>query len=53
MLNCPFCWEDDFDAVGLKWHLLQGHCKEFNQTGDPPRTVRGTTLLPHDLDKPE
>ena len=29
-LCCPFCKEDDFDLIGLKGHLIQGRCKEFN-----------------------
>ena len=28
-LHCPFCGEDDFDAIGLKAHLLRGHCEAF------------------------
>jgi hypothetical protein len=27
---CPFCKERDFDLVGLKIHLTNGHCEEFN-----------------------
>jgi hypothetical protein len=30
MLACPFCGEAEFDAVGLKIHLLAGHCNEFD-----------------------
>lgn len=30
---CPFCKEDDFDKVGLKWHLVGGgNCTEFDET---------------------
>jgi hypothetical protein len=29
---CPFCYEDDFDRVGLKHHLLAGQCDAFNET---------------------
>ena len=28
---CPFCSEDDFDLVGLKYHLAR-YCEEFNKT---------------------
>jgi hypothetical protein len=27
---CPFCNEEDFDLIGLKWHLLNV-CKIFLQ----------------------
>ena len=30
LISCPFCKEDDFDLIGLKIHLIQGQCKEFN-----------------------
>lgn len=33
-MNCPFCGETDFDALGLKHHLLFGYCKEFNSIVD-------------------
>lgn len=29
---CPFCNERDFDAIGLKNHLLSDHCDAFNKT---------------------
>jgi len=32
LIACPFCREDDFDLIGLKFHLLQGHCPEFENT---------------------
>ena len=32
LLCCPFCKEKDFDAIGLKSHLLSGDCKLFNET---------------------
>jgi hypothetical protein len=28
-ITCPFCGEDDFDQIGLKLHLLCGHCGAF------------------------
>lgn len=36
-LVCPFCDDGDFDDVGLKYHLLLGHCDKFNaiQTETP------------------
>ena len=30
-INCPFCGERGFDLVGLKSHLLNGDCEEFNK----------------------
>lgn len=44
-LPCPFCGEDDFDAVGLKHHLIMGYCVEFNETeaiGEQPHTETTT-----------
>ena len=32
MLICPFCHDTDFDDVGLKIHLTQGHCPIFETT---------------------
>jgi len=29
-IQCPFCKENDFDFIGLKNHLLSGHCEDFN-----------------------
>jgi hypothetical protein len=26
-MKCPFCNEDDFDAIGLKVHLLRNQCE--------------------------
>lgn len=37
---CPFCEEDDFDDMGLKNHLVSGHCATFN---DIPR-LRPSTV---------
>ncbi len=28
---CPFCGEEDFDKIGLKWHL-QTHCGIYQET---------------------
>jgi hypothetical protein len=32
-LTCPFCKEEDFDAIGLKYHLLY-HCDKFFEVND-------------------
>ncbi len=32
--SCPFCGDDDYDAVGLKMHLVRGNCEVFNETPD-------------------
>lgn len=29
---CPFCKWADFDLIGLKMHILRGHCDVFNNT---------------------
>jgi hypothetical protein len=29
---CPFCKEDDFDLVGLRNHIMSGHCEPFEST---------------------
>lgn len=31
-ISCPYCSEPDFDATGLKSHLLSGDCEEWNAT---------------------
>ena len=30
-IRCPFCDEDDFDLVGLKHHLTQNYCAEYDK----------------------
>lgn len=30
-LSCPFCQSSDFDLIGLKHHLVAGHCDEFEK----------------------
>jgi hypothetical protein len=34
MLECPFCKDSDFDDIGLKLHLLRGHCEAFEAVPD-------------------
>ena len=34
-VTCPFCGDDDFDLIGLKAHLLRGHCDQFEATIPP------------------
>ena len=29
-IACPFCKEEDFDAIGLKLHLREGGCSAYN-----------------------
>lgn len=29
-LACPWCKDTDFDEVGLKLHIINGHCESFN-----------------------
>ena len=33
-VQCPFCFEENFDRAGLKSHLLHGDCQQFNDTED-------------------
>jgi len=28
---CPFCLEKDFDLIGLKYHLKNGFCSQFEK----------------------
>ena len=28
--HCPFCFEQDFDLIGLKYHLFN-HCEEIDE----------------------
>ena len=30
IMKCPFCGEDDFDLVGLKYHILN-YCKVYDE----------------------
>ena len=30
-LTCPFCGWVDFDRIGLKLHLQNGHCDKYNE----------------------
>jgi hypothetical protein len=29
-MTCPFCKEEDFDAIGLKLHLIMWGCEAFD-----------------------
>jgi len=31
-VSCPFCGEDDFDLIGLKYHLISGYCETYEST---------------------
>ena len=31
-VSCPFCNDDDFDLIGLKYHLLVTCCDRFSKT---------------------
>jgi len=39
-LTCPFCKEADFDAIGLKNHLISGGCDVFEEVSVIERRVR-------------
>ena len=32
---CPFCKETEFDLIGLKLHINNGHCDKFNDLEVP------------------
>ena len=32
-MNCPFCNQDDFDKVGLKYHL-ENYCEAYRAVPD-------------------
>ena len=36
---CPFCGEDDFDLIGLKYHI-ENHCNTFINTPKPESHTR-------------
>lgn len=36
-MKCPFCNEDDFDAIGLKGHLSHFDCEPYNNLPDDGR----------------
>jgi len=38
-INCPFCGIKDFDMVGLKSHLLNGDCENFNSVDNIVRAL--------------
>jgi hypothetical protein len=40
MIACPFCNEADFDAIGLKNHLISGDCDVFEDVPAIERRVR-------------
>lgn len=41
-IKCPYCAEPDFDAAGLKSHLLSGDCEEWNETENLTRVFSST-----------
>lgn len=38
-VSCPWCHEADFDLIGLKGHLLNGHCEAFDCCERPKTTL--------------
>lgn len=38
--NCPFCGDTGFDLIGLKSHLSDGDCVEYNDTEIIPRLFK-------------
>ena len=45
-IACPFCGEADFDAAGLKAHLLDGDCEEFEAIETQSRLMRARSDRP-------
>lgn len=47
-LTCPFCKETEFDAPGLKMHLLRGYCDAFEKVDvlDGAITIFSVTAPP-------
>ncbi len=41
MLRCPFCREDDFDKIGLAYHLRH-HCEAYADADGFPASQGGT-----------
>lgn len=39
LLPCPFCGEDDFDLLGLQFHLQRGWCEVYGTLTIPPNTI--------------
>lgn len=39
-IACPFCKESGFDEVGLKIHLIAGHCEPFKALSASLPTTR-------------
>ena len=49
-MNCPFCNEQDFDLIGLKYHLLC-HCEVWEKTQDLkelPSVKADPTIIEYD-----
>lgn len=51
-LICPFCSDFDFDDVGLKHHLLHGHCESFNKVERHPGYLH-LSKLPQEVSEPK
>lgn len=39
-VECQFCGETDFDLLGVKLHLLNGHCPVFESLESPAQVER-------------
>lgn len=35
LLHCPFCGDDDFDLIGLQYHLQRGWCEVYGTLQNP------------------
>jgi len=37
-ISCPFCGEEGFDKIGLKYHL-QHYCEEYDKTEEMQKLI--------------
>lgn len=37
-ITCPFCKENDFDLIGLKYHFQRGYCATFEKLNTEERS---------------
>ena len=53
LLACPWCKDTDFDEVGLKLHILNGHCDSYNELSiSLPRTRQANVERTREASKP-
>ena len=50
--NCPYCGENEFDAYGLKLHLLNHPCEQFIAVSESRYEWLGPDSVCHEKVKP-